>query len=184
MTVSSSTIRRTDSSNIPSQTCRTNYRIRRLRLSRLLLVQEARHPSPRIIWTLGSSMTPNAKDEDWPEALDALVAAPDHHTLLFENESVRILDTRIGPGARTAVHTHRWPAALYVISWSSFIRRDERGSVVLDSRTVAALRTPPQALWTPALAPHSLENIGPADLHIISVELKRAHRTDKLQENA
>src|SRR5271165_4755591 len=30
----------------------TNYRIRRLRLSRLLLVQEARHPSPRIIRTL------------------------------------------------------------------------------------------------------------------------------------
>ena len=31
---------------------RTNYRIRRLRLSRLLLVQETRHPSPRIIRTL------------------------------------------------------------------------------------------------------------------------------------
>jgi len=33
--------------------CRTNYRIRRHRLSRLLLVQEARHPSPRIIRTFG-----------------------------------------------------------------------------------------------------------------------------------
>jgi mannose-6-phosphate isomerase-like protein (cupin superfamily) len=129
-------------------------------------------------------MTPSAKDEYWPESLDALVAAPDHHTLLFENESVRVLDTRIGSGSRTAVHTHRWPAALYVISWSSFIRRDERGSVVLDSRTVEALKNPPQALWTPALARHSLENIGSADLHIISVELKQARRTDKLQENA
>ena len=36
-----------------SDKCRTNYRIRRHRLSRLLLVQEARHPSPRIIRTLG-----------------------------------------------------------------------------------------------------------------------------------
>ena len=35
------------------RTRRTSYRIRRLRLSRLLLVQEARHPSPRIIRTLG-----------------------------------------------------------------------------------------------------------------------------------
>jgi hypothetical protein len=34
--------------------CRTNYRIRRLRLSRLLLMQAARHPSPRIIRTLGN----------------------------------------------------------------------------------------------------------------------------------
>ena len=129
-------------------------------------------------------MTPNAEDESWPESLDALVAAPDHHTLLFENERVRILDTRIRPGTRTAVHTHRWPAALYVISWSSFIRRDERGSVVLDSRTVAALETPPPALWTPALAPHSLENIGSADLRIISVELKQARPSDNLRENA
>ena len=32
-----------------------NYRIRRLRLSRLLLVQPARHPSPRIIRTFGKA---------------------------------------------------------------------------------------------------------------------------------
>lgn len=123
-------------------------------------------------------MTLPAKDESWPESLDALVAAPDHHTLLFENESVRVLDTRIKPGASTPVHMHRWPAALYVMSWSSFIRRDELGSVVLDSRSVEGLETPPPALWTPALAPHSLENIGSADLHIISIECKqaRAHR--------
>jgi quercetin dioxygenase-like cupin family protein len=126
-------------------------------------------------------MTLNAMDKNWPESLDALVAAPDHHTLLFENESVRVLDTRIGPGARTEIHMHRWPAALYIISWSSFIRRDEHGSVVLDSRAVAALRTPPQVLWTPALAPHSLENVGSANLHIVSVELKQTRHADKLQ---
>jgi len=34
-----------------------NYRIRRLRLSRLLLGQAARHPSPRIIRTLGHMQT-------------------------------------------------------------------------------------------------------------------------------
>src|ERR1017187_7746281 len=34
----------------------TNYRIRRLRLSCLLLVQESRHPSPRIIRTLAWAM--------------------------------------------------------------------------------------------------------------------------------
>ena len=33
--------------------CRTNFRIRRLRLSRSLLRQEARHPSPRIIRAFG-----------------------------------------------------------------------------------------------------------------------------------
>ncbi|MEI9968210.1 MAG: hypothetical protein WDM87_06140 [Terracidiphilus sp.] len=32
----------------------------------------------------------------WQEELDALIAAPKHHILLFENEVVRVLDTRVG----------------------------------------------------------------------------------------
>jgi len=113
-----------------------------------------------------------AEAESWPAHLDALVAAPEHHTLLFENDAVRILDTRIVAGGRTPIHTHRWPAALYILRWSAFVRRDARGEISLDSRSVAALAKPPQALWTEALAPHSLENVGASDLHVISVEMK------------
>ena len=36
-----------------------------------------------------------------------MTAAPNHHEILKENEQVRVLDTRLGPGERTAVHTHR-----------------------------------------------------------------------------
>jgi len=38
-------------------------------------------------------------------AADALVATPEQHTLIFENDSVRILDTRIGAGDRTLTRT-------------------------------------------------------------------------------
>lgn len=114
------------------------------------------------------------KPANWPAELDALVAAPGHHTLLFENDSVRILDTRIRVGERTPVHTHRWPAALYIQSWSQFVRRDGAGAVMLDSRTVPTLRESPKALWSPPLPPHSLENVGTNDLHVISVELKNS----------
>jgi hypothetical protein len=48
-----------------------------------------------------------SENDAWPADLDALVAAPAHHTLLFENDVVRVLDTRIAPGNRTPVHTHR-----------------------------------------------------------------------------
>jgi sugar/nucleoside kinase (ribokinase family) len=68
----------------------------------------------------------------WPESLDALVAAPKQHTLLLENERVRVLDTRILPGDTTPVHTHRWPSVLYVLSWSDVVRRDGDGKVMLD----------------------------------------------------
>ena len=113
-------------------------------------------------------------DEIWPAALDALVAAPDHHTLLFENELVRVLDTRIPPGGRTPLHTHRWPSVLHVRSWSEFVRRDQHDLVVVDSRTAPQLSPPPDVLWSPPLATHSLENVGDNELHVVSVELKQA----------
>jgi mannose-6-phosphate isomerase-like protein (cupin superfamily) len=114
---------------------------------------------------------PAAADE-WPGALDALIAARDFHTLLLENAEVRVLDTRIPPGGRTPVHTHRWPSVLYILSWSAFVRRDAEDRIVLDSRTVPALSDSPGVLWSPPLAAHSLENVGPLDLRVISVELK------------
>ena len=86
---------------------------------------------------------------------------------------MRVLDTRIGPGELVPVHTHCWPSVLYVLSWSAFIRRDEQGTVLLGSRSAPSLATPPPVLWSEALPPHSLENVGTADLGIISVELKQ-----------
>ena len=43
---------------------------------------------------------------EWPAYLDAMVAAPEHHQVLLENEHVRVLDTRLGPGEATPIHTH------------------------------------------------------------------------------
>lgn len=107
------------------------------------------------------------------EDLDAMTSAPDHHAILYENERVRVLDTRLRPGERTPVHAHRWPAALYVLSWSDFIRCDAAGSMLADSRggTVPA---PGEALWIEPLPPHSVENVGDSDLHILAVEVKPA----------
>ena len=108
----------------------------------------------------------------WPEELDALKAAPRHHKLLFENEIVRVLDACIPPGEITEVHTHKWPASLYVISWSDFIRYDREGNVLLDSRNLGKSPSPSTALWSEPLIPHALRNTGPNDLHVISVEVK------------
>ena len=118
------------------------------------------------------------RDEDstagwpWPDSLDALTAAPRHHTLMLENERVRVLDTRISPGDRTPVHTHRWSSVYHVLSWSDFVRRDGDGVVVVDTRSSGTSAGPPAALWSGPLAPHSLENVGRSDIRIISVELK------------
>jgi hypothetical protein len=114
-----------------------------------------------------------ASDWPWPDSLDALVVAPGQHRLVFENAYVRVLDTRIAPGERTPVHTHRWPASHYLVSWSDFVRRDAAGTVLVDTRA-GGPRPAPESLWGDALAPHSLENVGTVALHIISTEVKSA----------
>src|SRR5213595_1589895 len=83
-----------------------------------------------IVW----KMSDEKSIAQWPAGLDALIAAPQHHKLLFENESVRVLDANIPAGEITALHTHRFPASLYIISWSDFVRYDAEGNVLLDSR--------------------------------------------------
>ena len=111
----------------------------------------------------------------WPEELDALIAASRHHVLLFENEAVRVLDTRVGPGETVALHTHRWPSALYIMRWSEFVRRDAEGKVVADSRTGGKIPEG-SALWSGPLTPHTLENVGALELRAISVEVKENKR--------
>ena len=108
--------------------------------------------------------------------LDAMTAAPANHERVLENDAVRVLDTRLGPGERTPVHRHEWPAALYVLSWSDFVRYDPEGNVLLDSRTLPSRPAPGSAIWGAPLPPHYVHNIGQGDLHILAVEIKPAGR--------
>jgi len=108
---------------------------------------------------------------DWPEALDALSAAPQYHILLLEDERFRVLDTRVPQGHTVPLHTHRWPSALYILSWSDFVRRDANGKIVVDSRE-SGKPTGQTALWSWPLPPHTLENVGESERRVISVEMK------------
>jgi hypothetical protein len=112
-----------------------------------------------------------SSSQDWPGELDALCAAPAHHTLLLENEAVRVLDTCVLPGETVPLHTHRWPSTLYIVSWSDFVRRDAGGAVVMDSRGKTRMAEG-SAVWSGPLGPHTLENVGDAELRVISVEIK------------
>lgn len=113
------------------------------------------------------------KNDQLNTQLDALIAAPQHHKLLFENDKVRVLDTSIAPGETTAVHTHQWPACLYIISWSDFIRYDADGNILLDSKNLPGTLLPSSAVWSEPLGPHALKNTGDKNLHVIAVEIKK-----------
>ena len=46
----------------------------------------------------------------WDPALDAVIAAPRHHKVLFENENLRVLEVTLEPEDEEPVHHHRWPS--------------------------------------------------------------------------
>lgn len=46
----------------------------------------------------------------WDPALDAVAAAPKHHKVLYENESLRVLEVTLEHDDEEPVHHHRWPS--------------------------------------------------------------------------
>jgi len=46
----------------------------------------------------------------WDPALDAVVAAPRNHKVLFENECLRVLEVTLEPDEEEPTHHHRWPS--------------------------------------------------------------------------
>src|SRR5690242_6520971 len=108
---------------------------------------------------------------DWPLSLDALIAAPEHHTLIFENENVRVLRTLIPPGETTGMHTHRWPSVIHALSRSHYLRRNGAGTIIQDTRTQE--KPGSEFHWSAPLPPHSIENVGDRPIHLILVELKK-----------
>jgi hypothetical protein len=52
----------------------------------------------------------NSVPSSWDPALDAVIAAPKHHKVLFENERLRVLEVTLEGGDEEPVHHHRWPS--------------------------------------------------------------------------
>jgi quercetin dioxygenase-like cupin family protein len=103
---------------------------------------------------------------------DALIAAPDHHRLLLENDVVRVLETLVEPKSTVPLHAHAWPAVNYVVSFSHFIRRDEAGKIVLDTEAQGVTLVPGESVWAQPLELHTLENVGSETLRVVSIEIK------------
>ncbi len=113
---------------------------------------------------------------DWPPELDAVIAAPNNHTVLLENDHVRVLEVRLAPHEVEALHHHRWPSVLYVMEAGHFIDRDADGRVIVDTRDMERFPPLPFTMWKDAEAPHSVENLSDAPIRLVRVELKQARR--------
>jgi hypothetical protein len=107
-------------------------------------------------------------DRWWKPELDATVAAPGHHKVLFENEEVRVLEVTVAPGAREPLHVHRYPAVLYLESSPHLVEHLQDGS----SRDLAGRAA--GAKWLPIGQGHAMENVDSFPLRALRIELKKA----------
>ncbi|SDF17678.1 hypothetical protein SAMN05660662_1198 [Blastococcus aurantiacus] len=95
--------------------------------------------------------------------VDPVQTNPEHYSVVFENERVRVLEYTDRPGDRTTPHAHP-DSVMHTLS--AFRRRLHSGDVHRDVDMPAGLTA-----WLPAQE-HSGENIGETETHVLFVELK------------
>ena len=50
----------------------------------------------------------------WDPALDGVSAAPENHTVLYEDDLIRVISVRVAPGATEKPHHHRSPSVFVI----------------------------------------------------------------------
>ena len=97
-------------------------------------------------------------------AEDAVIADPEHYTVEFENDKVRIIRIKYGPGEKSVMHTHG-PNVSILLTESSVRMTLPDGTSEESITKVGA------AQWSNA-EEHLPENLGDATLEVVLVEIK------------
>jgi len=112
----------------------------------------------------------------WNPALDAVLAAPENHTVLYEDELIRVISVRVAPGATEKPHHHRYPA-VFVIDrmvklrdFNGVTKQEISLPIPKDAVVPITLKFAPQPL-------HYVENLDTKPFHATRIEFKRGFPT-------
>ena len=97
-------------------------------------------------------------------AKDAVEADPAHYSVEFENDRVRIIRVKYGPGEKSVMHTHGPNAAVFLTE--STVRMNTPDGTQTDVSTEVGATQ-----WSDA-EEHLPENLGAGPIEVILVELK------------
>ena len=99
---------------------------------------------------------------------DPVMLSPEYYTVKADDERVRVLEYRLKPGQKEAMHSH--PAYVVYFFGPANLR------VTLgDGKTTESSVTEGEVVVRDPLT-HAVENIGNTELHALLVELKSASR--------
>jgi hypothetical protein len=99
------------------------------------------------------------------KAKDAVIADPDVHNVVMENDHVRVFEARAAHGAKSPMHSHPPLVLVSVGSARVKITSPDAKTSILDLR-------PGQIIWLDGVE-HSWELLA-GDLHVVAIEVKSA----------
>lgn len=108
--------------------------------------------------------TPDSHFADWPLPLDPMKLDPAHHSVLLENERVRVLRTVLEPHLKGPLHEHPHYVVVYLTDLHTTM-------TMADGRSIDNPRRPGDVGWRDPLK-HVTENIGDREAVEIQIELK------------
>jgi len=99
-------------------------------------------------------------------AQDAVKVSPETHKVLLENDQVRVLDARMKPGEKVAMHSH--PANVVYFLTDGKIKITYPDGKTEEREVKAGV-----AAWNAGVT-HAAENVGTTGFHELQIELKGA----------
>jgi len=110
--------------------------------------------------------------EAWDPSLDGVLAAPENHAILYEDNEIRVISVSIPPGAIEKPHHHRLPSIFVVDRLVKL--RDFNGAtgeeialpIPKDVEFPVTLKFLPQPL-------HYVENLDTRPFHATRIEFKK-----------
>ena len=100
------------------------------------------------------------------ENSDPVKVMPDTHKLLFENEFVRVIESRVPPGRTEPKHSHPHCVTVHLVDVDSEVK------TFPDGKTNREHSVGGTADWSEATV-HEVTNIGHTTSHNFRIELKR-----------
>ncbi|HKV47600.1 MAG TPA: hypothetical protein VJN69_05870 [Candidatus Acidoferrales bacterium] len=122
-------------------------------------------------WAQAQTQSPILK---WPLALEAVHAAPNVHRILFENDSVRLLEVTVQPGQTEPLHWHMYPSVFAINGVQAALTDRTEDSTTQKVRQYEnADWSQPQCRAMPVQAPHHVTDTDSFPVHFYRLEFKK-----------
>jgi quercetin dioxygenase-like cupin family protein len=86
------------------------------------------------------------------------------HKVILDNDQFRVLDVRIPPGQKIAMHSHPANVVYYVTDYKIKATSPDGKTAIREGKAGTAVSFGPTT--------HAVENVGPDEIHLVQTEMK------------